>query len=406
MTTTAAVEKSSLSIALRPQLYSRVIGQEMPVRLLKAMVAKDSIPRCILLSGPTGVGKTTLARIFAASVNCDDRKADMEPCGACYHCKSILSSKSSIVLEVEAAVHRKVEDMDEVREVVSYIVPEGKRRIIIIDEFHTVSDTAQESLLHLSEAKALDTTFVLTTTRKDSINDAILSRSLKIALGGISPEERVALVTQYFNDFGLKVDSRVLPIIAQAPEGLRSVWQLVDKLKLDFGDKAIDFDTALDVLGLVGGERLEATIAASVKSLLATVERGNRLQKAGVEWSVLLNALFSFAEDSIILFEAGEIRCTSGASEAFLQSTPWEKGRCLTVLNSYHELSRLDWKTGLPKLYAMLHQSHYSVTISDGLPAVAAPIKAPLSLADKLNSDPVWALICRNLGGRVVEAVA
>lgn len=378
----------------------------MPVRLLQAVVAKRekmSVPRCILLSGPCGIGKTTLGRLFAALVNCDAPTPEWEPCGACYHCTSILASESSIVLEVEAATHRKVEDMDEVRKLVSYVVPQGKRRVVIIDEFHTISDTAQESLLHLLESHALDTTFVLTTTKIKAINDAILSRVLPIALNDIALEDRVALVRQYFNDYGIKIDDRVIPVIAQARYGLRSVWQLVDKLKLDFGDKEIAYESALDVLGLVGGERLEAVVSYAVKSLVGVVDRGQRLQKSGVEWATLLDALFSFAEDSIILIESGEVRAQSGVSEKFVESTPWSKGQCLALIEAFHELSLLDWKTGVPRLYSVMHQPVASATVA--APQASAPVqKKVLTLPDKLNADPVWALICKNIGGRIVDA--
>ncbi len=392
-----------LSIALRPRRFSRIVGQEMPVRLLRAMVDKQAIPRCVLLSGPCGVGKTTLARIFAAYVNCDNRQGD-EPCGECYHCQSIMNSQSSIVIECEAATHRKVEDMDAVRELVAYTVPEGKRRVVIVDEFHTVSDTAQESLLHLLEAHASDTTFVLTTTRKKSINDAILSRALPVPLNDISFEERVAIINQYFNDYGLQVDPGVTSVIARAKYGLRAVWQLVDKMKLDFDGKKIEYEQALDVLGLLGGARLEAVTAALARSLMGAVEKGGRLQKSGVEWTTLLDSLFMFAEDSIILTETGEVRPHSGVSEKFLESTPWSRFQCMTFMETYHELTLLDWKSGIPRAYAALNRTAAPAAVQSGTTVAPVASKA-VSLVDKVNADPVWAQICRYLGGgRVVEA--
>lgn len=403
-----------LSISLRPAKFSRVVGQDIAVRLFQQMVARDYLPRCIMISGPPGVGKTSLARIWAALVNCDSRTQDLEPCGECFHCKSIMAGESSIVVEVESATHRKVEEIDEVRKIVTYHVPAGKRRVVIMDEFHTVSDTAQESLLHVLEANSLDTTFVLTTTDLKGIEEAILSRSFPIALNGISPQDREALIRQYFTDYSVQADDAVVSMVARAPYGLRSIWQLIDKLRLEFGDKPITLEAAQDVLGLATGIRLEAVIAASQRSLSGLLGAAAPIQKSGCTWVTFLDALFAFAEDAVVLHESGELRTSSGVSESFLSAPSWTKADCLAFVRAYFDLANLDWKSGLVRLYSVMNAPAQvaplpSNTIAEvviqapGSPVAATSPARPATALELLNQDPVWALIGRNIGKRVVE---
>jgi DNA polymerase III subunit gamma/tau len=387
-----------LSISLRPKLFARVVGQPTAVRLLQQSILKSYLPRCIIVSGPAGSGKTTLARIWAATVNCENSTAG-EPCGVCGTCEAIFGSESSLVHEVEAATHRKVEDMDGVRNSVSYAVPKGKRRVVIVDEFHAISDTAQESLLHLLESTHTETTFILTTTEPRKILKPIWSRSFPIQLGPVSSEERVQLVDQYIKDFGIQCEAGVSDLLSYAPHGMRSVWQLLDKLRVEFGSELITYDKAQTALGIVAGGRLETFASSLRKSLTATLASSTEFQKSGADWPNFVETLFRLAEDLIVMYESGEFRVTSGVSEEFLSSGVWTRAECLMFINSYSELARLEWKTGTTRLYSMFQT-----------PAAEAsqPVKIQQSTnktkAEILNSDPVWISIGKQVQKRVVEA--
>jgi DNA polymerase III subunit gamma/tau len=394
-----------LSISLRPKLFARVVGQDVAVRLLQQMVAKSYLPRCIVVSGPAGSGKTTLARIWAAIVNCEN-VANNEPCGECQHCKAIFASESSLVYEVEAATHRKVEDMDDVRQAVSYAVPKGKRRVVIIDEFHAVSDTAQESLLHLLESIHTETTFILTTTESRKILKPIWSRSFPILLGPVGQEDRKALVDQYITDFGLQCEPGVSNLLSYAPHGMRSVWQLLDKLRVEFGADPITYDEAQFTLGIVAGVHLETFASSLHKSLATTFGCATKFQKSGADWGNFIETLFRLAEDFIVMYESGEFRITSGVSEDFLSTGAWSRAECLTFINSYSEIARLEWKTGVARLYA-LFQTPVPMVATQGSveqPTGQPSTKPTKTKAEILNSDPVWISIGRQVQKRVVEA--
>ena len=402
-----------LSISLRPKLFSRVVGQNVSVRLMQQMVAKSYFPKSILIVGPAGSGKTTLARIWAALVNCEN-PAGLEPCGSCHHCRTIFDSESSLVYEVEAATHRKVEDMDDVRQAVAYAVPKGKRRVVIVDEFHAVSDTAQESLLHILESVTNETTFVLTTTEPRKILKPVWSRSFFIQLSPVSFEDRKTLVDQYIKDYQLQCDPQVSGLLSNAPYGMRSVWQLLDKLRVEFGSEPIPYDKAQTVLGLVAGHRLESFASGLHKSLTATLESSTEFLKSGADWQNFIETLFRLAEDFIVMYESGEIRITSGVSEEFVMSGAWTRADCLSFINIYSELARLDWKTGVPRIYSLFQTVHVASTapatvnlVSGAEGGVGGLTPATPSIRTKaeiLSADPVWVSIGKHIHKRVVES--
>src|SRR5579872_6901911 len=141
----------------RPQKFSEVLDQPVTVRILQNAVALNRIPNAILLSGQRGTGKTSLARLVAKAINCDDLKRQLdqkvspEPCDQCFSCVNIRNGTDQEVLEIDAASHGGKEDAKEITKVAAQEPAVGKWRVVIIDECHMLTKEAQNALLALFE---------------------------------------------------------------------------------------------------------------------------------------------------------------------------------------------------------------------------------------------------------------
>ncbi|MDE2706625.1 MAG: DNA polymerase III subunit gamma/tau, partial [Gemmatimonadota bacterium] len=176
----------------RPRQFDEVVGQEHITATLKSAVHSGRIAQCYLFCGPRGVGKTTTARILAKVLNCADPR-DGNPCEACDSCKSIATSTSMNVLEIDGASNNSVDDVRELREVVRYAATAGVYKIYIIDEVHMLSTAAFNALLKTLEEPPEHVVFIFATTEVQSVPDTILSRCQRFNFRRISTGQIAAL---------------------------------------------------------------------------------------------------------------------------------------------------------------------------------------------------------------------
>ena len=159
----------------RPQRFDEVSGQGHVTTALRNAIRSDRIPHAMLLTGPRGVGKTTLARLIARCLNCEKGPTD-EPCGSCTACSEIIEGRSTDVQEIDAASRTGVDDMREVIESIRYAAAPGKHRIYIIDEVHMLSTPAFNALLKTLEEPPPRSLFLFATTNPEKIPFTVLSR--------------------------------------------------------------------------------------------------------------------------------------------------------------------------------------------------------------------------------------
>lgn len=162
-----------------PKSLSEVVAQDVAKVLLMALVATDSVPKTLLFSGPSGTGKTTLARIFAATLNCPNRTEE-GACGECESCLEITQTQSSsYVIEVDAATSGSADEVRKLMSVSQTMTPSGTRRCIILDEAQAMSKQAFQALLKTMET-SVTTVFILVTTEPDKILDTVRNRAVEI----------------------------------------------------------------------------------------------------------------------------------------------------------------------------------------------------------------------------------
>lgn len=205
----------------RPQNFDELVGQNHIKTTLKYEIEQGKIAHAYLFCGPRGIGKTTIARVFAKAINCVNRKdGESEPCNTCDSCESITLGKSVDVIEIDAASHTGVDNVRENIIAVSKISTSGaKFKVFIIDEVHMLSISAFNALLKVIEEPPKNVIFILATTEVHKIPATIISRCQRFDFKRINITDVVKKLQYIANQEKIEIDSSVLEDIARQSEG-------------------------------------------------------------------------------------------------------------------------------------------------------------------------------------------
>ena len=238
----------------RPDAFSDVKGQDHIVTTLKNQLRANRIGHAYLFTGTRGTGKTTVAKIFAKTVNCEHPTED-GPCGECRICKAIAAGASMNVIEIDAASNNGVDNIREIIDEVSYSPAEGKYKVYIIDEVHMLSPGAFNALLKTLEEPPSYVIFILATTEVHKIPITILSRCQRYDFKRISIDPIPDRMKELMDTEQVQVEDRALRYIAKVADGsMRDALSLLDQCIAFHLGKELTYDMTLDVLGAVDTE--------------------------------------------------------------------------------------------------------------------------------------------------------
>jgi DNA polymerase-3 subunit gamma/tau len=269
----------------RPGTFDDVIGQPHVVQTLVNAMTTKRIAQAYLFSGTRGVGKTTVARILAKALNCEQGPTGM-PCGICVNCMEIAQGHSVDVIEIDGASNTSVDDVREIRENVKFTPFKGAYRVYIIDEVHMLSNSAFNALLKTLEEPPPHVVFIFATTEIHKIPATILSRCQHYNFRRIAKTEIIARLRHVAEQDGIKLEERSLAALARASEGsMRDGLSLLDQA-VAFGGKSIDHAELETLLGAVPQELLRSLIqaiisqdsAAALRTLSQLIEGGHDLR--------------------------------------------------------------------------------------------------------------------------------
>ena len=294
----------------RPERFEDVKGQDHIVTTLRNQIEADRIGHAYLFCGTRGTGKTTIAKIFAKAVNCEN-PVDGSPCGECRSCRSIAAGASMNVIEIDAASNNGVDNIREIVDEVSYSPAEGRFKVYIIDEVHMLSIGAFNALLKTLEEPPFYVIFILATTEVHKIPVTILSRCQRYDFKRISIETITDRLRDLMVQENQQVQEKALRYVAKAADGsMRDALSLLDQCIAFHYGKELTYDMVLDVLGAVDTEvfsrLLRAVLERSVTDCIGILEeivmQGRELSQfvSDFTWYLRNLLLIKTSEDNAI----------------------------------------------------------------------------------------------------------
>lgn len=298
----AAMAYVALYRQWRPQDFDALVGQKAVKTTLKNALASGKIAHAYLFSGPRGTGKTSMARILAKALNCEQGPT-AEPCGQCSNCQRIVQGTSLDVIEIDAASNTSVDNIRDLREQVAFTPAESRYKVYIIDEVHMLSTGAFNALLKTLEEPPAHAVFILATTDPQKVPATIQSRCQRFEFRRVTVDEIAEHLAMVAAGSGIEADADALRLIAiQAEGGMRDALSLLDQCGVMA--KRVTVATVREVLGIVGREALhELTGAIGRRQLPQALATLNLLLEQGKDVKQVLTELIEYLR-ALVLYLA------------------------------------------------------------------------------------------------------
>ncbi|MBU0596085.1 DNA polymerase III subunit gamma/tau [Candidatus Bipolaricaulota bacterium] len=287
----------------RPRRFADVVGQDEIVRVLRNAVGSGDVAHAYLLAGERGIGKTTIARILARAVNCQ-QPADGEPCNQCGNCTAIQASRSLDIVEIDGASNRGIDHIRRLREEVSFAPTDLVRKVYIIDEVHMLTNEAFNALLKTLEEPPPHAMFIFATTEPHKVPRTIISRCQTFEFRRISPANIATRLAEVAEAESASATPEAIALISRrANGGMRDALVMLEQA-MSYGGEQITATAVLDMLGLVDREVHEAFVQAISSGNRASVmDSIETLADRGKDLDIFLDDVIHLLRERMIADE-------------------------------------------------------------------------------------------------------
>ncbi len=303
----AEQQTSSLYRRHRPRTFEEVVGQEPVVRTLSNAVERDQVHHAYLFVGSRGTGKTSMAKILAACLNCEHGPT-VQPCGTCDSCSAIARASSLDVIEMDAASNNSVDDIRELRDSVAFAPVSGRRKVYILDEAHMLSTAAWNAFLKTLEEPPPDTVFVLATTEAQKVPATVIDRCQRFDFQRPTVEQIAQVLRRTAQSEHIEIPPEAVAALARSATGsFRDALGTLEQL-LAYSGRTIALDDVLAVLGVPDAQLLERAVDAVAAgdartALLALAE----CAEAGRDAASFAAGLQARARELLVVQTLGEL---------------------------------------------------------------------------------------------------
>jgi DNA polymerase III subunit gamma/tau len=291
----------------RPRTFADVVGQEHVVRTLRNAVEQDKVHHAYLFVGSRGTGKTSMAKILAACLNCE-RGPTTEPCGVCESCVSIANATSLDVIEMDAASNNSVDDIRELRDSVAYAPVSGRHKVYILDEAHMLSPQAWNAFLKTLEEPPPHTIFVLATTEAQKVLPTVVDRCHRFDFGRPTVEQLAAVVGRVADQEGIDIAPDAVALLARHATGsFRDALGTLEQL-VTYSGPSVSTDDVLAVLGVADADLLFGALdAVGAHDARAALYASARLAGSGRDLAQVMRDVEAHARELLVVQTLGEV---------------------------------------------------------------------------------------------------
>jgi DNA polymerase-3 subunit gamma/tau len=291
----------------RPRTFADVVGQEHVVRTLRNAVEQGKVHHAYLFVGSRGTGKTSMAKILAACLNCEHGPT-VEPCGTCESCTAIASATSLDVIEMDAASNNSVDDIRDLRERVAYAPVSGRSKVYILDEAHMLSTQAWNAFLKTLEEPPPDTIFVLATTEAQKVLATVVDRCHRFDFGRPTVEQIAEVLRRAASAEDITLSDAAVSLVARHATGsFRDALGTLEQL-VTYSGRNVAIEDVLAVLGVADAELLFAALDAVADHDPGEALRvAARLSESGRDPSQFFGDLEAHARELLVVQTLGDV---------------------------------------------------------------------------------------------------